>query len=803
MHRISMKVFNCLILLLYLQCNILRAQNLTQTIRGTVVEKTTGNPIPGANIVIANSDPLIGTSTDENGKFRLEKVNIGRLELKISFIGYADVVLSDLNLSTSKELVLTVEMEEGVESVKEVVVIASQEKTMPLNKMASISARAFTVEETERYAGARDDVGRMASNFAGVVGNNDARNDIVIRGNTPSGLLWRLDGIDIPNPNHFAAFGTTGGPISMLKNSMLSNSDFLTSAFPAEYGNAIAGVFDLRMRNGNNEHHEYMAQFGFNGLELGAEGPISKKNESSYVIDYSYSSLDLFNNLNIQFGTGSAIPKYQDMSFKVNLPKTKLGHLTLFGLGGISNIALLDSKRDSTKVDFYGSEGWDITNYSTTGVIGASDYFNINSTTNAKITLAATYHDFRVEKDSVVPPPSLEKVPYERSDFTEEDYIASFVVNKKLSAHHDFKIGATLTLPSYDLYDSLYDGSTNKFKHVVQHKGMTCLFQPYIQWQYKILDNLILNPGIHYQYLFYNKSGSLEPRIGLKWYFASSQSISLGFGMHSQMVPINVFYTQVQLPDGTYQKTNDQLGFLHSYHYVIGYDWNISKFMRFKTEAYYQKITHAPVGINSSSDFSVLNLGANFELWSPDTLIGSGTGENYGLEFTLEHFIHKGMYFLFTSSLYDSKYKGSDNVQRNTVFNGNYALNLLAGKEFIFKMKEGKRRQKSILFNLKTTYAGGQRYTPIDLEKSNANRTKTYESNSAFSEQFPPYSRTDLKISFKMNGKKTTVEWALDITNIFNQKNVYTQYFNYYKNPQIYYTYQLGRIIMLQYKITF
>lgn len=315
------------------------------------------------------------------------------------------------------------------------------------------------------------------------------------------------------------------------------------------------------------------------------------------------------------------------------------------------------------------------------------------------------------------------------------------------------------------------------------------------------MDNLIFNPGIHYQYLVYNKSGSLEPRLGLKWYFTSSQALSIGFGMHSEMVPLTAFYTQVELPDGSYVKTNDHLGFLHSNHYVIGYDWTMSQFMRFKTEAYYQKITHVPVGITTNSSFSVLNLGANFELWSPDTLKGKGTGDNYGIEFTLEHFIHHGLYYLFTTSLYDSKYTGSDGIKRNTVFDGNYSFNLLAGKEFVFKLREGRKRQKSLLINFKTTYAGGQRYTPIDKEKSIATHSKVY-TNDAFSEQFPAYSRTDLKISFKMNGKKATVEWALDITNIFDQKNVYTQYFNTNTN-EIYYTYQLGRLIMLQYKITF
>ncbi|MFH0867477.1 MAG: TonB-dependent receptor [Bacteroidota bacterium] len=798
-----MKIFYKILLLSFLLSNKLAAQEFTQTIRGTVTDKTTNTPIPGANIIIVDSSPFMGVASDIDGKFRLENIKIGRVDLKVSFVGYNDVFLTDLLLTSGKEMVLAVEMEERVMSFKEMVVSGSSDKTEPINKMTALSSRIFTVEETELYAGARSDVGRMASNFAGVVGNNDARNDIVIRGNTPSGLLWRLEGVDIPNPNHFAAFGTSGGPICMLKNSMLSNSDFITSAFPAEYGNAISGVFDLKMRNGNNEKHEFMAQMGFNGLEAGAEGPISKKNVSSYIFDYSYSILDLFSKFNIELGTGSAIPRYQDLALKLNFPKTKFGHITFFGLGGISNIALQDSKKDTTKekIDFYGIEGWDIINHSTTGIAGLSDIYIFNNKTYAKITFAAIYHEFTADKDSVVPA-TLMTVPYEGSRFTEEKSFVSLFISKKINAHHNCKVGASVTWMAYDLIDSLYFAGNNQFRNITGYKGTTSLLQPYFQWQYKILNNLTINTGLHYQYLSYNKTGSLEPRIGFKWGFAPVHSLNVGFGMHSQTVPITVFYRQVQLPDGSIIKTNDQLGFLHSKHFVVGYDWKIAEFMRFKTELYYQKIIDVPVDGSETSDFSVLNLGANFDFWSPDTLIGSGTGENYGLEFTLERFLHKELYFLLTSSVYNSKYKGSDGVERNTIFNGNYSVNFLAGKEFILKSKKKEKRQKSFIFNLKSIYCGGQRYTPINIDESILNQTTVFDDLHAFSRQFPPYSRTDLKISFKMNGKKITIEWALEIMNIFDQKNVYSQYFNR-KQGEVYYTYQLGRTLMPQYKITF
>lgn len=169
----------------------------------------------------------------------------------------------------------------------------------------------------------------MAANFAGVSIVDDSRNDIIIRGNSPIGLLWRLDGVEVPNLNHFSAAGTTGGPVSMINNNLLANSDFFTSAFPAEYGNAMSGVFDLKMRNGNNQKREYVGQIGFNGFELGAEGPF-KKGEGSYIVNYRYSVLGLMSKIGMKSGTGDATPYYQDLSFKINLPRTKIGKLSLF-----------------------------------------------------------------------------------------------------------------------------------------------------------------------------------------------------------------------------------------------------------------------------------------------------------------------------------------------------------------------------------------------------------------------------------------------------------------------------------------
>jgi hypothetical protein len=267
--------------LLYITCcHVAGAQSTTQTIKGIIQDAQSKYPLIGANIIVVGTDPLIGTSTDGEGAFRLTNVPLGRQALKITYLGFQERVISNILVTSGKEVILTIDLEEQVITADEIVVTARRDKSETNNELATVSARSFDVEETSRYAGSRNDPARMAANFAGVSGANDARNDIVIRGNSPAGLLWRLDGINIPNPNHYGALGASGGPVSMLNNNVLDRSDFMTAAFPAQYGNALAGVFDLQLRSGNNEKREYLGQIGFNGFELGVEGPFSKQQQS-------------------------------------------------------------------------------------------------------------------------------------------------------------------------------------------------------------------------------------------------------------------------------------------------------------------------------------------------------------------------------------------------------------------------------------------------------------------------------------------------------------------------------------------
>jgi len=776
-----------------------RAQQLTQTIRGQVVDNQSKATLPGVNLLVVGSSPLLAASTDENGYYVINDVPIGRISLQASYIGYEPFVVNNLELTSGKELVVNLELAEQIVSMDAVVVHSRENKMETNNEMSTVSTRQFTIEESMRYAGARNDVSRMAQNFAGVRGANDAVNDIIIRGNSPVGLLWRLEGIDIPNPNHFGDLGNTGGPVSMLNNNVLTNSDFMTGAFPAEYGNGLSGVFDLRMRNGNYKKHEFIGQVGLNGFELGAEGPLSKSSKASYLVNYRYSTLGIMSAIGINFGTGTAIPYYQDITWRLNVPTDKAGTFAFFGMAGVSSIDLISSTSEDSVDNIYNND-LDIYDRSKVGLAGFTHQYLINDKSYTRLTLSASA---TVNSDIVdsISSETFEPVDFYRQDFTQYRLSANFMYKLKLNARHNIQAGVRGDMFVIDLVDSMYRAQLDRYVTLTAFDGNTTLLQAYVQYQYRISEQLAFTVGLHDQYLTLNGSNAIEPRAGLKYAINDVNSVSFGYGLHSMMAPISTYFKTEEVMPGVYITPNDSLDFIKAHHIVLGYDRQLSPTMRFRSEVYYQQLFDVLIDRDSSS-YSILNTGS-LTFGSPDFLVNQGTGKNYGAEVTLEKFLDKGLYFLFTGSLYQSAYIASDDIERQTAFSGNYVVNFVGGKEFtLFADRTGQKTKKSIVFDTKLTLAGGQRYTPIDLEASILAGETEYDWDRAFEEQFKDYFRWDMRLAFKMDGKHTSQEWAFDVQNITNRQNPLYQRYNPV-NQQVNTIYQLGVFPVPQYRITF
>jgi hypothetical protein len=314
-----------------------QAQTLSQTIRGRVFDADSRRPIAEANLMVLGTNPIIATSSSADGTYRLSQVPVGRQNIRISLLGYEEKTLSNMLVVAGKEMVLEIELRESFKNLKDVVISSGANKSRVANDMALVSARGFSVEETKRYAGAINDPARMVASYAGVNSDGSGNNDIIVRGNNPRNIQWRLEGVEIPNPNHFASEGLTGGPINALNSQMLANSEFYTGAFNPQYGNALAGIFDMKLRTGNNEKREYSFSLGVLGTDITLEGPFKKGSQSSYLANYRYSTLSLLDQAGIVDFNG--VPKYQDGSFKLFFPTKNAGTFTVFGLAGRSGIS--------------------------------------------------------------------------------------------------------------------------------------------------------------------------------------------------------------------------------------------------------------------------------------------------------------------------------------------------------------------------------------------------------------------------------------------------------------------------------
>ncbi len=750
------------------------------SLRGTVTDADSRMPLIGVNIIIAGNDPVLGTITDAKGEFRFGKLHTGRYDLEIRYIGYESKTVSNIVLIAGKESVVDAELTESMISLDEVTVKANSNKGEPLNRLAFTSARSFTVEETKRYAGSFNDPSRMAASYAGVTGDATGNNDIVIRGNSPRGLLWRLEGVEIPNPNHFSEEGATGGPISILNSTTLDNSDFLTGAFPAEYGNAYSGVFDINLRKGNNEKREYTLQAGILGFEGAAEGPIVKGSKASYLLNYRYSTLAILNSIGIKIA-GDAVPEFQDLTFKVYVPTEKAGTFNFFGLGGKSNIW---EKYPEWTNDFA----------TDMGVLGLSHLYIFSPKTYLKTQVATTgsrniwsYEEKNARDLSE---------PIARENYTYFTRKAQMSMNHKFNSRHRLKAGLGYSDIYFDLLHDYLSDDESGMVRAVDQDGNTGYLQAYGTWRYRIQESLTAHAGLHYMRFTLNGNYSLEPRMGLKWLFSPNQSLSAGFGIHSRLETLTNYFAESSYKAESEINPNKDLDLSKARHYVLAYQNNRIRNLMIKTELYYQDLYNIPVARDTLNSFSALNFSDGV---TNEALVNKGTGTNYGIELTVEKFFSDSWYCLATTSLYQSTYKGSDMILRDTRYNGNYVFNALGGKEFT--LGKGMYPWK-LNASIRFTFAGGRMKTPIDLEASREADYTIRKNELAYTESYDDVLRLDCKVSFVKNRGRSTHTIELDIQNATNRLNTMYDYYNSQEDAIESVT-QLGFIPGILYRVEF
>lgn len=757
------------------------AQTKTQTVRGRVIDRVNRQPMVGVSVVVVGTTQ--GAQTNALGEFVLSNVRIGRTSVKCSMVGYEDYTTEEFILNSVREVVLNVELKENLYNLQEVKVVSSQNLSRPVNDLAYVSARSFTVEETERIPASVNDPGRMALAYPGVkAGRDENENKIIVRGNSPFGILWRLEGIDIPNPNHFAQPGSGGGGISVFSAQLLGRSDFFTGGMPAEYGNALSGAFDIRFREGNLQKREYRAKVGVLGLDFSTEGAI-KKGRSSYLVNYRYSTLGLLSQMGFYLVGERVTNLFQDLSFNLAFhSKDGKRTTTVFGLGGLSEEHYMPVEPAEKRVAGKADNWEDRVRPANMGALGVTHTANLSEKSSIKYVVAVIGSGIKRNSDTL----NLQDVRfrYDTQQYDEFRLAATAAYNYKFDAKTRLKAGLIANYIKFSFFKETAPRASVTDINVlnagrqqsVNGKGTTQTVQAYAQIVRNLTDRLVMNAGLHSMYLALNNTTSLEPRLSFQYRSPKAHTVSLAYGLHSQLLPMSTyFYLKKDTIAGKIVESypNQNAAFPRSHHLILNYNYITPSLWKFSTEVYLQLLRKVLVEPNAGSAYWMLNGADGFPEF---TTVAKGKGKNYGIDMSVERFFSKKYYLLITGSLFNSTYQTADSKTYNSAFNDRFSTALTFGREFTFK--------NGSVFQLgaRSMYNGGYRYTPIDAVASAKAKRFIPLAGADYAAQAPAYFRVDGRVSYRSNRKKYATVLSLDVQNATNNLNYTSTSYNVVTN---------------------
>lgn len=756
-----------------------------QSVRGTVKDAITGEPLVGATVKIAEMNGMTGAVSDIDGNFSINVGKAGRFTIETSYVGYEPSVMKEVMIAGSKETLLNIELRENNREISEVVVRPRVNKEATVNPLALAGGVMLSMEEASRYAGGYNDPARLVTAFAGISGSSDG-NDISVHGNSPQTMQYRIEGIEVFNPTHFAdLYGVGYGVVGALNSNVVGNSDFFVSTFNANYNNSLSGVFDIKLRPGNNNTYEHNIQLGTVGLEGTSEGPISKKNNSSYILNYRYGFTGFANKIGLLTDLGSVID-FQDFSVKLNFPTKKAGTFSVFGMfmfdkGWDEKLKLEDvhSLFDAGNND-YGLDnllagvthkihfGKDWTWRTTAAYNMMHTYFN------------SFYWNLKFDSNNALVGYGEGKEPFSYLKQNEDRVVFNTELTKQVTKKWLTQFGGEYSHRFFDLSyrsaDKVYEPvPALPFYATKDNTGLANLF-----WtnHLELTNNFALNIGVSGNYFMLNKELSLEPRVSAKWDINEKNSLSLGYGLHSMVEKLDTYFYQ----DEKGNMVNKNLDLTKSHQTLLTFMHKFTDNLNLRFNAYYQYGFDVPVGIDGSN-FCTVNREFRY---IDEALVSKGNTRNYGADLTLEQYMQHGYYGQINGSLFKSEYRGVDKVWHNQKFDRGYMIKFLAGKEWMM----GKRKQNQLNVSFKYTLQGGLRYTPIDLVEMqrnlaayNAGKEALYEENvlkknEVMSGKFDPSNVFDLTISYKINGKKVSHTIAFEGLNVLQTEYPFAQRFD-------------------------
>ena len=774
-------IFSRLIMLFVaMVCVLLSQSAVAQTVKGRVTDAITGETLIGAAVKVVEL-PSAGAETNIDGEFCINISKSGRYTIEASYIGYEPSILKEVLVAGVKDVVLDITLRENTTELSEVVVKPRVNKLATVNPTALVGGMMLSMEEASRYAGGYNDPARLVTAFAGVLGQGDG-NGISVHGNAPQFMQYRLEGVEIFSPNHFADLYSAGfGMVSALNSNVTANSDFFVSTFNASYNNALSGVFDVKMRAGNNSKYENGVQVGSVGIEWTSEGPISKKNNSSYIFNYRYGFSTIARKLKLIETYGSQYD-FQDLSFKLNFPTKKAGTFSLFALGFIDKS--WDVELDIEDIhSIYDASDQDGRIYN--AFVGASHKIHFDSKWTWRTTLAYNMQHNKADMeywglifDANHKPVGFEgkNYPFSYLKQNEDRAVFNTELSKQVTPRWLMQIGGEYSHRFFDLNfrtaENVYEPvSPSPYYATEDNTGLASIFWSNL---WKPADNLSINFGFSGSYFLLSKDFSLEPRASVKWEPGERHSISLGYGLHSMIEKLDAYFFRND--DGT--MANKDLGLSKAHHLLATYMYKLKDNLNLRLNAYYQYGFDTPVGINGSTFCTVNRLFNYIE----EPLVNKGNTRNYGADITLEQYMSKGFYGQANVSVFKSEYRGLDKKWRNQLYDRGYMVKVLGGKEWML----GKGKQNVLNVSVKYTLQGGLRHTPIDVDAMKANvaagiinEQPIYKEQEAMSLRFSPTKLLDLTVSYKINCNKVSHTIAFEGVNILQHEAPYAERYDF------------------------
>ncbi|MBD3315506.1 MAG: TonB-dependent receptor [Chitinivibrionales bacterium] len=794
--------------------------DLTQTVRGTAIDRDSEQPLIGVKVTLYEHDSQRSARTNMRGAFKFEDVAIGRVSLRFMYTDYEPKVIPNIEVNSAQEVVMqvflreTVEKDKHVATMDKVVVKAEHLKGKSKNDMSLLSSRSIAVEQSDLYAGGYDDPSRVVVNYAGVA-NTGKNSDIIVRGNSPKYMQWKLDGIEITSPYHFNDQNASFGAFTALNNSLLRTSDFNAGAFAPEYGNALSSVFDVSLRNGNNEKVEVTAGIGLIGTDCTIEGPFAKNYNGSFLLNYRYSTISLINKFG--FVDLPGVLNFQDGTCKLYIPMRKLGTLSLFAFGGLDDFSFEDIRASTftTPGNRYMSENesedWDKEHSMLNAGLKHTISVNENSYLKTKLSYSTSGIDDEIyEKktieifDSVTGEHLRDSVHSERINFDnrlrKSVYRGALTFSTKVNEKNKLQIGAKYSLHEYDYLQRNLGNDGEMFTSIDFKKDISTI-QDYLSWQFRLNDRVTFVSGFHNMNVLVNNKSTIEPRFAFEWRFNESNMMNAGYGKHSTMESVHHYYAQVK-EDGNVVEPNQDLGMLKAHHVVLGYNRRFTAKLMGRIEGYYQYLYDLPVESNKDSYFATINEGVDYKYVD---LVNEGTGKNYGIELSLERFFDKNYYYLANVSMFNSTYTALDGKERNTRYNNNFLSNLLIGKEF---RNFGKNNNRTLGLNGKVFFRGGQKIIPL-LRDENGNlavepeNNKYWDHGQAYENALDNLYQINISLSYTINRKRTAHELFLDLQNITNAKADITEFYDMSEPDSVGNVEQMGFFPNIMYRIYF